>query len=58
VLLGLSLSGCVSLLLVPAQMALPVLAGHDISVFASQSAHGEVKGVLYGSRCTFWPRRA
>ena len=36
----------VSLLLVPAQMALPVLAMRDISVFASQSAHDELKGVL------------
>jgi O-antigen/teichoic acid export membrane protein len=36
----------VSLLLVPAQMALPVLATRDISVFASQSAHDEIKGIL------------
>lgn len=36
----------VSLLLVPAQIALPVLATRDISVFASQSAHGEIKGAL------------
>ena len=36
----------VSLLLVPAELALPVLATRDISVFMSQSAPGEVKGVL------------
>jgi O-antigen/teichoic acid export membrane protein len=35
----------VSLLLVP-QLALPVLATRDISVFTSQNAPGEVKGVL------------
>jgi O-antigen/teichoic acid export membrane protein len=36
----------VTLLLVPAQMALPLLATRDVSVFASQRAHGEIKGVL------------
>jgi O-antigen/teichoic acid export membrane protein len=36
----------VSLLLVPAQWALPLLAVRDISVFTSQNARGEVKGVL------------
>ena len=36
----------VSLLLVPAQLALPLLVVRDISVFRSRNAPGEVKGVL------------
>ncbi len=36
----------VSLLLVPAQMAAPILATREISVFATRSAFGDIKGVL------------